>query len=95
MSENPYEAPRAGELPSPRSGIVGPIKRVLGGMLLVVGVPMAAWIGYNLVWPHPAARDAPIEAVAALWAGLIYVGVRWVLGRPIRLRSRRQGDGRQ
>ena len=57
------------------------LKRLLGGIVLLLGIVLVLWIGYNLfVSMQPQARGRnPIPAMLVS-AGLISVGIKWVRG---------------
>lgn len=58
------------------------VKKLLGGLTLLMGVVLLLWIGYNLfigMQPEAQGRN-PIPAVFVS-AGLIFVGAKWVRGK--------------
>jgi hypothetical protein len=57
------------------------MKRVLGGLMVLMGLALGCWIGYNLlIERQPETRGkSPILAIG-FCAGLLLVGVKWVRG---------------
>ena len=61
------------------------MKKVLGGLMIVLGVALLGWVGYTFVAPQPAGpggatQQNPIPALIFA-AGLLFVGVMWVRGK--------------
>jgi hypothetical protein len=58
------------------------VKRIVGGLMLLLGTALGLWIGYNfLVERVPSTKlRSPLGALC-FTAGLLYVGVKWVRGK--------------
>ncbi|GMV81612.1 MAG: hypothetical protein AMXMBFR7_27960 [Planctomycetota bacterium] len=59
------------------------VKRVIGGLMLLLGVFQLGWIGYNfLIELQPEARGRNPIIPILFGIGLLYVGFTWVKGKP-------------
>ncbi len=57
------------------------MRRVFGALILLMGISLAAWIGYNLlIERQPEATGSPLPAMI-LSIAFIFVGGRWVLNK--------------
>ncbi len=58
-------------------------KRVIGGLMLLLGVIQLGWIGYNVLierLPETQGRSPILPTLFGI--GLLYVGFTWVKGKP-------------
>ena len=58
------------------------MKKLLGGLILFMGVALLLWLGFNFfISMQPEAQGCnPIPAVLVS-AGLIFVGTKWIRGK--------------
>jgi len=57
------------------------MKQVLGGLVLLMGLGLASWIGYNLLIQRlPAAQGRSPVMPILVSAAFIYVGIKWMRG---------------
>jgi hypothetical protein len=56
-------------------------KRIMGGIIILMGVSLLGWIGYNFLierLPETQGRSPVVPFFVSM--GMIYVGVKWVRG---------------
>ncbi|MFN3651979.1 MAG: hypothetical protein ACK47B_20585 [Armatimonadota bacterium] len=61
------------------------MRRVFGGLILLLGLAQSGWIVYNLyIQPLPETRGIDPLPASLLAAGMITVGVNWLRGKTAR-----------
>ena len=55
------------------------MKRIFGGLMLLLGIALAGWIGYNyLIKMQPEAREINPAPAILFSLGLLFVGGKWL-----------------
>lgn len=58
-------------------------KRILGAVILLIGINILGWVAYNfLVQMQPESEGRNPLPAFIFSAGAIYVGSRWLFGKP-------------
>ncbi len=61
------------------------MKRLLGVVAVLMGASILAWIAYNLLVERlPETKDRNPLGPLATGPVMVYVGIMWILGKPLK-----------